>query len=315
MDMKKITISNRNKKRLFWAIASVVVFVTTYMLVLPALTIDEETALEDPAISNETLSQEQTNELETVADPFTIEQEREQTLNNSEESNVEDPSSVDPVNTQDTIQEENILSETYSEEINLSGEEGETESSDIEAVTEEEVIASDKLVGEGDTLKVSILNKDSLNLPEDAVLEVKEIRFDDPQWNSRSFWLASALSEKYGNVTISDARFLSVRVICGEQEYRIKSPVTIQVEFKEKMYTEDTAEYYYDEEAGRELRPDPEDQVSHFAVINYTDEGTEFLETIYDDSNDGIEQSTFEIKDLSKIDIVYDYEYTASLAD
>ncbi len=28
MDKRKFTISNRNKKRLFWAVASVVVFVT-----------------------------------------------------------------------------------------------------------------------------------------------------------------------------------------------------------------------------------------------------------------------------------------------
>ncbi|MCR4634573.1 MAG: hypothetical protein K5648_10670 [Erysipelotrichaceae bacterium] len=82
MNWGKLFNSKRNK-RAFYVLASIVVFVTTNMLVLPALTIDEDTAIEDPAISNETLSQETINELETVADPFAIEQEREDALNNN----------------------------------------------------------------------------------------------------------------------------------------------------------------------------------------------------------------------------------------
>ncbi len=98
MNWGKLFNSKRNK-RIFYALASIVVFVTTYMLVLPALTIDEETAIQDPAISNETLTQEQVNELETVADPFTIEQEREDALANTEEkTEITDETSEESLN-------------------------------------------------------------------------------------------------------------------------------------------------------------------------------------------------------------------------
>ncbi len=60
-----------------------VVFLSVYYLVLPTFAVDEQTAYEDPAISNDSLSPDIINELETVADPFEIEQEREEALNNS----------------------------------------------------------------------------------------------------------------------------------------------------------------------------------------------------------------------------------------
>ena len=75
----------KRSKRILYTLACIIVFVTTYMLVLPALAIDEQTAIDDPAISNETLTQEEVNELETAADPFEIEQEREASLSNDTE--------------------------------------------------------------------------------------------------------------------------------------------------------------------------------------------------------------------------------------
>ncbi len=75
-------LRTEKRKKIFYVLASIVVFFTTYALVLPAITVDEQTAFEDPAISNETLNEETINELETVADPFVIEAEREEALNN-----------------------------------------------------------------------------------------------------------------------------------------------------------------------------------------------------------------------------------------
>ena len=66
--IKEKLFNVKRNKWIFYTLACIVVFVTTYMLVLPALTIDEQTAIDDPAISNETIAQEEVNELETVAD-------------------------------------------------------------------------------------------------------------------------------------------------------------------------------------------------------------------------------------------------------
>ncbi|MBR0420871.1 MAG: hypothetical protein IJI66_17040 [Erysipelotrichaceae bacterium] len=112
MNWERLFNSKRNK-RLFYTLACIVVFVTTYMLVLPALTIDEQTAIDDPAIDNSTLTQEETtiNELETVADPFEIEQEREAALNNAETESV----TVNEEETETVIEKENAVSETKSD--------------------------------------------------------------------------------------------------------------------------------------------------------------------------------------------------------
>ena len=81
--------SSKRRQRIFYFTATLVVFLTTYLLVLPAITIDEDTAIEDPSISSDTFTQkeEQVNVLETVADPFVIEQEREEALNNNNNNN------------------------------------------------------------------------------------------------------------------------------------------------------------------------------------------------------------------------------------
>ncbi len=79
-------MKSRRKKKGFLILAAIIVFVTVYSLVLPAAAIDEDTAFDDPAISNETLNGEESgNELETVADPFEIEEEREETLESGED--------------------------------------------------------------------------------------------------------------------------------------------------------------------------------------------------------------------------------------
>ena len=141
MNWGKLFNSKRNK-RAFYVLASIVVFVTTYMLVLPALTFDEDTAIEDPAVSNETLSQEQVNELENVPDPFTIEQEREEERSAADsqasevtieaadthtdnKENTTDSSTVDSFDTQndtDTLEviENNTLEAPSEEEGSLS---------------------------------------------------------------------------------------------------------------------------------------------------------------------------------------------------
>jgi uncharacterized repeat protein (TIGR02543 family) len=69
------------KHKAFIVAASFVVFFTTYALVLPAITLDEDTAVDEPGIAVETTIEETVNELETVYDPFIIEQEREEQLN------------------------------------------------------------------------------------------------------------------------------------------------------------------------------------------------------------------------------------------
>ena len=83
--MKKERILNSSgKKELFIIAAALVAFFTIYSLVLPAITLDNDTAGDEPGLSSDTLSQEEVNELETVYDPFSIEEERENAKNGND---------------------------------------------------------------------------------------------------------------------------------------------------------------------------------------------------------------------------------------
>ena len=63
-------------------LAVLVIFITSYMMTLPAITVSKETAADDPAIvlDTETPETEENQEMETVYDPFSVEEEREEEL-------------------------------------------------------------------------------------------------------------------------------------------------------------------------------------------------------------------------------------------
>ncbi|MBQ2658505.1 MAG: hypothetical protein IJF87_08070 [Erysipelotrichaceae bacterium] len=80
--MKKERILNSSgKKKLFIIAAIFVAFFTIYSLVLPAITLDNDTAGDEPGLNTDTISQEETNIYNTVYDPFSIEEERENAQN------------------------------------------------------------------------------------------------------------------------------------------------------------------------------------------------------------------------------------------
>ena len=77
-------MNSSTKKKAFLIAALFVAFFTIYALVLPAITLDNDTASDEPGLSSDTLSQEEVNELETVYDPFSIEEERENAKNGND---------------------------------------------------------------------------------------------------------------------------------------------------------------------------------------------------------------------------------------
>lgn len=174
-----------------------------------------------------------------------------------------------------------------------------------------ETIETTLLTADGQTLKVSVSYNDAAQIPDDATLEVKEILNDDPEWNERSVRFADVVNDKYGNVTISDLRFLKISIMVDGKEVEPKAPVEVKVEYTDELNTEDTAEYYVDEEAG-ELRPDPEDQVSHFVAVHYGEEGAQILDAKEIVSDGNIVETTIITPGFSDYDLAYVYEYDAA---
>ena len=177
--MNKCSILQKKevRKKIFYVLASIVVFITSYALVLPAITVDEQTAFEDPAISNETLNEELINELETVADPFVIEAEREATLNNhSSEETIEETGG----DVADTLKESTII-DNKAEALNFID-----ESNNVKVYVEAPLEA----FPEGTTMIVTPISADEVedevnNTLEDKVkrIEAVDITFYDKDGN------------------------------------------------------------------------------------------------------------------------------------
>ena len=79
-------MNSSGKKKLFIIAAALVAFFTIYSLVLPAITLDNDTAGDEPSLNTDTISQEETNIYNTVYDPFSIEQEKENELKQAEDT-------------------------------------------------------------------------------------------------------------------------------------------------------------------------------------------------------------------------------------
>ncbi|MBR6424788.1 MAG: hypothetical protein IKS29_02435, partial [Oscillospiraceae bacterium] len=92
------------------------------------------------------------------------------------------------------------------------------------------------ITGEGKTLTVTVGFEDA-ELPEDAQLEVTEVTAEDENWGDRSAQLARELSSRFGNVLLSDARMLSIRVTVDGQEYVPNGSAQIKIEYDEPLNT------------------------------------------------------------------------------
>jgi len=172
-------VSKKTRKTVARTLASIVAFCTTYALILPAITIDQETAEEDPGIV--LTEDENVNALDTYTD------------------NEEDASKEETI--EETIQEE-VINEPVEETVTETVQE-ETVSSDpteVQETTHEETAAiaqeqqdveeisllpvANILEYESkDDYKITVKYDEKLGLTEKAELEIKEILKEDDYIN------------------------------------------------------------------------------------------------------------------------------------
>ena len=167
------------------------------------------------------------------------------------------------------------------------------------------------ITADGKTVTVTVIYGEDAQIPENAKLEVSEVDADDEGWGDRSVRFAHTLSKEYGNVTISDARFLNIKLTADGEEIQPAAPVTMKVSYEDALVTEDMAEYAYDEEYGGEMRPDPDEQVSHFIAVQYDIYGQTVLTSETKEKGQTITESTATVEKISDCDIAYVYEYYA----
>ncbi|MBQ7175015.1 MAG: VWA domain-containing protein [Lachnospiraceae bacterium] len=163
------------------------------------------------------------------------------------------------------------------------------------------------LTADGKTLKVTVTYDELAEIPEGAVLEVKEIQENDEKWIDRSVQLADVLSDKYGNVTLSDVRFLSISIMVDGKEYEPKAPVQVKIEYSEPLSTEDTARTFIDELTGETI--EPKKRNNRFAAIHYTESGAELVEAENKAEAKGYIETVYDVDGFSDYDLVYMYDY------
>ena len=186
----------------------------------------------------------------------------------------------------------------------------------VYAIVGTETISTQFITADGKTLSVTATFDARELLPKDAVLEVSEVTYeDDPDaYAKRNERLAEALFEKYGNVAITDARYLDISVMVPDEsvggdakkEYEPVYPVKVKVDYTETMDTTNPGEYKDYNDGSTKVTPDIG---NHIVGVHYTEDGAEFLETVDESTNTGVSETVTKTDSFSEYDFAYIYEY------
>jgi len=305
-----IKLNRRMKRwqRVVSVMAAVVVFATTYALILPAITLDSETASTQAGIevaASENESDEagtvfESEEEEPAVEPV-VEEEADKAAvdeNSSVESGSEEAEVTDVPESQPVDEDEQTVVLTTEEAATY----GTTEEA-IVAVTgqtaeEVKLISEDtRLIYEGSDYVVYADFGESAKLPEGVQLRVKEItKESDPE--AYEVYYQKALSEmqdKYDeNTTLSFAKFYDIAFVYEDVEIEPSGNVNVRIEYKqaveiEKTTTVDTIHFdKNDEEKAEVIDSDTEGTEKEVEAVQFESDrfsvygivGTEFYTEI-----------------------------------
>ncbi len=265
-----IKLNRRMKRwqRVVSVMAAVVVFVTTYALILPAITLDRDTATAEPGIEV-AASENEAGEAGTVFENAE-EPAPEETAEEPEEAVAEDSGSESGSQEAEAAQAEAVAEENTSEvapEGNTSEAAPADESEQTEVLTTEEaatygtteeaiaavtgqtaedvkLIAEDtQLTYDGSDYVVYADFGESAKLPEGVQLQVKEItKESDPE--AYEMYYQKALSEMQGkydeNTTLSFAKFYDIAFVYEGVEIEPSGNVNVRIEYKQAVEIEET---------------------------------------------------------------------------
>lgn len=209
-------LSNRRKdsrwRKTVTCLAAVVVFVTTYALILPAITMDDETAEQEPGV---VLVQEESAAEAEAVEQEAVEQSDEQVeLGNSDES--------EPM-------------ETDSDDIE-SADETASEEADIQLIdiTEEESTEPTTKIYQDDEIEITATYGAEANIPEEAEFRVTKLEVEESDDTDE-------MTERY--------RY-DIGFYAGEEEIEPESAVSLSVRFLAGQFAEAeeiTAVHYLDD--------------------------------------------------------------------
>ncbi|MDO5549208.1 MAG: SpaA isopeptide-forming pilin-related protein [Eubacteriales bacterium] len=195
---------NKRWRNLVTCLAAVVVFGTTYALILPAITIDDETA-------------EQEAGLVLIQDGDAAQEEKQETSLTDK---------TYPEDSEDVIDQNDVAigaAEEEQESDGLNEFPADLQMIDIFALDAE----TKTLSFEGADYKVTVTYDESAGIPEGASLQAEEIEAESEEYASLLATASQTLEEQ--DTYIHKARFFDISILDGENEIEPASAVDVQI--------------------------------------------------------------------------------------
>lgn len=297
--LKKIIERMSKYKAIVLSLAVIVVFITTYLLILPAFTLEKEEAEKQGGIDVPRDSVEQVIDESVTVEDETV-PESSETSDSEEDKSASDTSDIS--DTPDTEEPEKETKEIISEETPTENTE---EKQKEEAATEKEAVVSAPLVFDGDGYTVTVIDKENV-LPEGTEVIVKEIDEDkDPKAYKKyaKDSLDALNSDDGSNRKLKFAHFYDIKlVVDGEELSAPEDSVNVKIEYDKKTSKSMNVE-------------DPDDlKVIHFAEKSSGEPEPEILSSdvveVNTDKKDCLTETTFEAGSFSVYAVVYTVDFS-----
>ncbi len=265
-------ISRRSRyRRLVLSLSCVVVFVTTYLLILPAITLEKDKAAEQGGIDVPAAAVEETV-VENTTDPdIDIDTGTETDIDKDKAKDIDTDTAAD------SDSEEASDPGTKDADKQTADEKDGSE----KAAKDTKDTKPEELVFEGDDYTVTVIDKNSI-LPEAAHVESEEIRREDSKQEKAYDEYVAKTEEALGldEGTVSYARIFDIKIVDGEgNKYDIPEPVDVSIRLADRDSSKGSKGTKKTETASAE-----DLQVVHFE--DGAEEG-EVIESVTENEEDG----------------------------
>ena len=205
----------KGKKTYLMVLSCIVVFITTYALILPAVTLDKEEAARQGGIDLPQQSEQVQDEDVQVQD----DQMQEDAFAEDSDAKAATPKS--------DLQSGSVSSSGKDDEVSM-------ESEDAQASTH--VITAK---GKDFTIKVSY--EDDARIPEKAVLEADEISHESDEFKDYLKQAKDAICDESNqddaasDIGIEFARFFDIRIMAGGEKIEPAAPVQVSISYEDAL--------------------------------------------------------------------------------
>ena len=232
----RLLLDNIHKKRkVVLALSCIVVFVTTYVLILPAFTLDEKEAAEQggidlPKAAVQTVVDEPETEAEAATEtPVEVQAPVEDENNDSE--SVETVESEETVDTEETVESEETVEAEEDPDEQPAEDVSEPEDTEPEDLEKPRTEKDFEIVVNGSTYRVAVTYDESAQIPEGAELRVSEITEEDDAYDAFRNNLADTMTETAESITAQPI-LLDISIWADGQKIEPAEGSDVKVEIK-----------------------------------------------------------------------------------